>query len=403
VERGARHLCLCSRRALPARHVWSELARDHEAYDRVRAILDLERLGAEVRVEVVDVADRVQMEGMFQRFLEQGPRLAGIIHAAASIDFCALDAMSADTLHAALRPKVAGSWLLHELSRDLPLDFFVLFSSATTLFGASRMGHYAASNQFLDFLAHLRRAAGLTALSVDWGAWEEIRLLGERRDEVSRFGLKTMQATRALSAMSRLAESGIAQYIVADVDWEVLKTAFETRGRHRLFERIHADIAPAAVAEIAGASVKWTEQLIQTAPEDRGELLSNLIAGEVRGVLALEASEPLDFDRGLFEVGLDSLMSVQLKNRIARATGATLPATLTFTYPTVSTLSAYLLREAIHFSPPTPTGEPDRPSQLAAASVPSINAPGELEDLNDEQVKGLLAQELDSLSAELRE
>jgi myxalamid-type polyketide synthase MxaE and MxaD len=311
--------------------------------------------------------------------------------------------MTADTLHAALRPKVAGSWLLHELSRDLPLDFFVLFSSATTLFGASRMGHYAASNQFLDVLANLRHARGLTGLSVDWGAWEEIRLLGERRDEVSRFGLKTMQATRALSALSRLAQSGIAQRMVADVDWEVLKTAFETRGRHRLFERIHSNIAPAAVADVASASVKWSEQLIGTAPEDRGELLSNLIAAEVRAVLALEASEPLDFDRGLFEVGLDSLMSVQLKNRLARATGATLPATLTFTYPTVSALSVYLLREAFHFSPPTPTEEPDRPSQRPAASLPAINAPGELEDLNDEQVKDLLTQELDSLSAELRE
>jgi acyl transferase domain-containing protein/SAM-dependent methyltransferase/acyl carrier protein len=401
LERGARYLCLCSRRALPARHVWSELPRDHEAYDRVHAVLELERLGAEVRVEIVDVADRAQMEGMFGRITTRGPKLAGIIHAAASIDFCALEAMTGDALHAALRPKVAGAWLLHELSRDLSLDFFVLFSSAATLLGASRLGHYAASNQFLDFLAHLRRSTGLPALSIDWGAWEEIRFLGEQRDEFARFGLQAMQATRALSAMSRLANSGIAQCMVANVDWEVLKTAFEARGRHRLLERIGSKIANAAIGDVVSSAVEWTEQVARSAPEDRRELLSHLIAGEVRGVLALDASEPLDFDRGLFEAGLDSLMSVQLKNRLARATGATLPATLALTYPTVNALSGYLLREAFRFSPVSTAVQPDR--HEAAASMAAVSAPDDLEALNDEQMKALLTQELDSLSADLRE
>lgn len=376
VERGARHLCLCTRRVLPERDSW---------------IQSLEQLGARIQIATADVADRAQMQALFDQINSRGPKLAGILHAAAQIDYCALDGMSPETLHAALRPKVAGTWLLHELSRDLPLDFFVLFSSATTLFGAKNIGHYAAANQFLDILAHLRREARMPALSVNWGAWELIRLLGQRRDEVARFGLKPMDAPRALSAMSRLVQSGVAQRMVADVDWAVLKAAFETRGRGRLFDQINPRVAATVstrTADEAGpASKGWGDQLVQCTQEDRGERLSNLIAGEVRAVLGLNPDESIDFDCGLFEMGLDSLMSVELKSRLARAMDLKLPATLTFTYPTVNALSEYLLGELF---------PPIRPAQIGEPAA-------DLDALSDQEVKDLLSQELDSLVSDFRE
>jgi acyl transferase domain-containing protein/SAM-dependent methyltransferase/NAD(P)-dependent dehydrogenase (short-subunit alcohol dehydrogenase family)/acyl carrier protein len=409
VERGARHLYLCGRRTLPARALWSDLDRAHEAYDRVTTILDLERGGANVHVENVDVADRMQMIAMFQRVGRYGAPLAGIIHAAASIEFCSVDMMSADALHAALRAKVAGSWLLHELSRELPLDFFVLFSSATTLLGARRLAHYAAANQFLGFLAHYRRGLGLPAVSIDWGAWQEIRLLGEQRDEVTRFGLNIMAPRRALSAMARLGSSGIAQCMVADVNWEILKAAFETRGRHRLFEQIDlksgstAADAFAAPASSPTVLANWNERLLQTAPDDRSGLLSDLIATEARAVLALDVGESLDPDRGLFETGMDSMMSVQLRNRLMQMTGATLPATLTFTYPTVSALAGYLLREAFHLDTPSRLPAPKPSDRAMAAPALDDFATDTLEALDEQQVKELLSEELDSLAAHLRD
>jgi len=406
VDGGARHLCLCTRRALPERDTWTQLGKDHEAYGRVQAVLALENLGVDVRIEIADVANRAHMEGLFRRLKEQGLPLAGIIHAAAQIDFCSIDAMTAGALHSALQAKAAGSWLLHELSRELPLDFFVLFSSATTLFGASQIGHYAASNQVPDFLAHLRRAAGLSALSVNWGAWEQIRLLGERRDEISRFGLKAMPAARALAAMSRLVTSGTAQAMVADVDWDVLKPAFETRGRHRIFEFVQSQAAPAPTAGTCGSAVNdsaedWAGKLTATAAEDRPEQLSLLIAGEVRRVLGLDAGDILDHDRGLFEMGLDSLMSVQLKNRLAKAVGHKLPATLTFTYPTITALAGYLLREILPSAAPAPA--PVVPAALRPAPAPPPAAADDLVQLSDSEVKNLLSEELDSLSSDLRE
>ncbi|HEY5808069.1 MAG TPA: beta-ketoacyl reductase [Povalibacter sp.] len=387
---------------MPDRAAWTSVSPEHEAYERVKTVLELERQGAAVTVVSVDVSDRARMEELFATLREQTPALAGIIHAAADIKFSALTEMSAEALQATLRPKVQGTWLLHELSRNLPLDFFALFSSATTLFGASRIAHYAASNQALDFLAHWRRSAGLPALSVDWGAWEEIRLLGEHRDEVERFGLRPMPADRALQAMSRLAASRVAQRTVADVDWPLLKQAFETRGRHRFFERIASQASPAAAA-VAESPVSWKALLETSAPEDRNEVLAGLVADEVRRVLELDSREPLDPDRGLFEMGMDSLMSVQLKKRLAHATGATLPATLTFTYPTVTALTQYLLREIFGVTPLAQAVPKTQPHIKTSPSLSPVTAADDLQALSDEQVKDLLSHELDSLSADLRE
>jgi acyl transferase domain-containing protein/acyl carrier protein len=396
VERGARHLILVARSELPERGAWMELAPSHQFYEQVASIQKLEKLGATVHVEKVDVADRRQMEALFERVRYSSAPLRGILHAAADIKFCPLREISADGLHTAMRAKVEGAWLLHELSSNIPLDFFVLFSSIAAVFGASRMGHYAASNHFLDFLADWRHAAGLPALSINWGAWEEIRSLREKRDEWITFGLKRMPANSALQAMSFLTTEGVAQRMVADVDWDLLKPAVETRGRGRFFENIKAKLKPDRGA--APEDFGWIERLGQSAPEDRRELVSSLISGETRRVLGLNADEQLDPDSGLFQLGMDSLMSVQLKLRLEKSVGSTLPATLTFTYPTVHALTDFLLCEVLKLST---TGA------VAVASQNDGNGlqpPDEsLTDLSDDEVKDMLSAELSLLPPDLHD
>ena len=397
VKNGARHLILCSRRELPDRCKWAELSPSHQSYEQVAAIWKLEEQGAMVHVEKVDVAERGQMEALFERIRRSSAPLGGIIHAAAAIELCPLKEMSADALHAAMRAKVEGTWLLHQLSSSMPLDFFVLFSSTTALFGASRIGHYAASNQFLDFLAHCRRAAGLPALSINWGAWEEIRALGEKREEVGRLGLQGMPAHLALQALSSLITQGVAQRMVADVNWDLLKPAFETRGRRSFFEHLGANSA--AAQRVAPTDSAWIERLDEIAPEDRRELVSSLIAGETRRVLGIDAEEQLDPDRGLFELGMDSLMSVQLKGRLEKFIACALPATLTFTYPTVHALADFLLRDVLKLSS-NGAVEVASPNENYPAPQPPD---GDLADLSDDEIKSMLNAELTSLPRELRD
>jgi acyl transferase domain-containing protein/acyl carrier protein/ubiquinone/menaquinone biosynthesis C-methylase UbiE len=395
VRNGARHLILCGRRALPERSTWEELSPSDPAYEQMTAIRHLERQGATVHLEKVDVADRGQMEALFERVRLSSVPLSGIIHAAADIQFCPLQGMSADALHATMRAKVQGSWLLHELSGGMALDFFVLFSSTTTLFGGSRMGHYAAANQFLDFLAHWRRIAGLPALSINWGAWDEMRALGDQRDEVGRFGLKGMPVHLALQALSFLTSEGAAQKMVADVDWELLKPAVEARGRRPFFEHISAN--PTS-RKADGMASDWIERLEIMAPEERRELILRLVAGETRRVLGLVAGERVDPDRGLFELGMDSLMSVQLKGYLEKSIGGTLPSTLTFTYPTVNALTDFLLAHVLKLSTTTsvdvPSANENKEAQLLDES---------LEALTEEEIKTMLGAELSSLAWDLRD
>ena len=396
VKYGARHLILCGRSTFPERHTWGELSPAHRFYKQVATIQRLEKQGTTVHVEKVDVADRGQMEGLFARVSRSSAPLRGIIHAAADIKFCLLREIDANALHATMRPKVEGTWLLHELSRNLPLDFFVLFSSATALFGASRIGHYAASNQFPDYLARWRHAAGLPALSINWGAWEEISLLGEKRDEVGRFGLKAMPAEQALRALSYLTTQGVPERMVADVDWDVLKQAFETRGRRTFFERLSTK--PVADRGAGAASHGWIDRLDKTAPEDRRDLAMSLVADETRQILGLDAQEQLDPDRGLFELGLDSLMSIQLKGRLEKSIGCALPSTLTFTYPTVRALTDFLLGLAEKVLT-NGVGVRSRTESNENEEQPLDE---ELADLSDDEIKDLLSAELSFLHQDSR-
>ncbi|HEX6563422.1 MAG TPA: acyltransferase domain-containing protein [Chthoniobacterales bacterium] len=390
VDKGARSLVLCGRTKLPDRSTWQGLAPSDEWYGKIAAIQALERKGASIAVETVDVGDQVQMETLFDRLRSSPLPLRGIIHAAADIRFCSLQEMNADALHAAMYAKIEGSWLLHKLSDGLPLDFFVLFSSATGLFGASRLGHYAASNQFLDLLANRRREKGLPALSINWGAWDEIRLLGANRGEVGRFGLKPMPADLALQAMSHLVVDGSPQRMVADVDWELLREAFATRGRSKLFERLPEKVLHERKPETEDRA--WIERLEQVTPEDRRDLLADLVAKETRHVLGLSGDDQLDPDRGLFDLGMDSLMSVQLKERLQRSINRSLPATLTFTYPTVNALTEFLLIQVLNLS--------DEAEVVSRSET--VQAADTLTELSEDEIKDLLSEELSSLSADLR-
>ncbi|MFP2958443.1 SDR family NAD(P)-dependent oxidoreductase, partial [Myxococcus sp. 1LA] len=197
VERGARHLVLLGRTGLPA-------ATDAVSVRRREDLDSLRALGATVTPASADVADRDRMAALLRETAATMPPVRGVVHAAALITECRLEDLPPATMAAMMRPKVLGSWVLHELTRGLELDFFVLFSSTSTLWGASGLAHYAAGNQFLEALAHHRRAEGLPATTIHWGTWDEIG--GERADNArgyARFGLNPMASERALEAWGR--------------------------------------------------------------------------------------------------------------------------------------------------------------------------------------------------------
>jgi myxalamid-type polyketide synthase MxaE and MxaD len=338
------------------------------------------------------VADETQMAALLDQFGRALPPLRGILHAAAALGASSLAEMSVDDMLDMFKAKVAGSWALHRLARHMNLDYFVLFSSTTALWGVNGLAHYAAANCFLDSLAHYRRAAGLPALSVNWGLWEETRIFsGEEQARLAQFGLEPMPVDRAMTALARLLEGDAAQKVVAAVDWAALKPAYEAKRPRPFLSQVESLVSPAAADRPRAATgLTLAQQLDARPPDERNEFLLGYVGRQVAYVMGHDDSQPLEVERGLFEMGMDSLMAVELKNRLETAVGRRLPAGLTFNYPNVKALAAFLAKELI--------GETDVVEPAAAApaslSVHEAAVPADLESVSEQELLALFDDEL---------
>jgi myxalamid-type polyketide synthase MxaE and MxaD len=255
------------------------------------------------------------------------------------------------------------------------------------------MAHYAAANVFLDAFAHYRRGLGLPALSVNWGTWDEMRLASaDDQDRFARGGLIPMESARALAAFDAVA-GGAPQVTIAAVDWTALRSLYEARRRRPFFSRLQTaeTAAPVAVSSNVRAALEALPVY------ERRDALTAHVSAQVARILGIEVDGGIDIDRGLFEMGMDSLMSVEVKSSLERAFGARLPSTLTFNYPTVRALSQFLWDEVLEAGDPA-ADEAERSPQetvAATASAAAAEAPEEdLDDLSEAELEAMLASRL---------
>ncbi|WP_129674296.1 type I polyketide synthase [Candidatus Chloroploca sp. Khr17] len=389
-EGGARHIVLTGRTPLPPRSHWPDLAPESREAAQVAAILAIEALGATVTASAADVADRTAMAALCARFGTELPPLRGLFHTAAALGAAAVRDLTPEALNAMLRPKLVGGWLLHELTRAQPLDSFVLFSSTTALWGSRDLAHYAAANQTLDALAHYRRSLGLPALAINWGTWDEMRVASASEQRtVASYGLGRMPSAQALDALAALLAAGVDQMAVAAVDWQVLKPAYEARAARPFLAHLAVEPPPPepAQAEVRPELLRRLEGVTEA---ERRTVIAMFVRETVARALGIRDTRQIDDRQGLFEMGMDSLMSVDLKSRLERSVGMALPSTLTFNYPSVADLATFfadeLLVEAITDNEPealTSKHAPDPQSALTDA-----------DDLSEDDLAALLAAKL---------
>jgi acyl carrier protein len=296
--------------------------------------------GVTVLAQACDVADESQVRELIGRIDESVAPLAGVIHAAAGLRFSPiLESTSADVDYA-FRAKVIGARMLDRCTRQHSLDFFVLFGSAAAALGLRNGALYAAANSSLEGIVAERHALGLPALCVEWGSWEQ-QDGDEQRKLVDRSGFMAMPVDRAMQALGELIVSRHSTRIVADIDWNVLGPAFEMRGRQALVAEIIGEPEPSQRTE-DHTEEAWLEELRKLPPRERRHSLLDFVGAEVRRIFGMLPQDALDENRGLFQLGMDSLMSVRLKRRLEAATGLRLPGTLTLTYPTIAALAQHL-------------------------------------------------------------
>ena len=335
VEQGAKHLVLTSRSGASAPAA-------------KKLIADLKEAGLDVRVLKADVADADAMAMLFDKLRDSEHALKGIVHAAGTSAVVPIRRMTVEDLIDVCRSKVIGGWNLHRQSHDLPIDFFILFSSIASVWGSAGQAHYAAANQFLDVLAHYRRANGQPAFSANWGPWLGGGIAtAEARAWLSQIGVSGLQPASALRALDACLHEEVVQKTIALVDWNRFTAVYEARSRRPFLERI------AAVFDLGAPREKSAEalDLESLAPAEQRKRMLAIVQQEVAAVLGFSKPESVQTRTGLFDIGMDSLSSVELRNRLEDRLGWRLPTTAAFDYPTIQKMSEHLCDSVLGLKP----------------------------------------------------
>ncbi|MGX1798649.1 SDR family NAD(P)-dependent oxidoreductase, partial [Streptomyces albidoflavus] len=305
-------------------------------------VAELTEAGAHVTVEACDAADADAVAGLVARHA-----VRAVVHAAGVIDDATLASLTAERVAAVLRPKVDAAWNLHEATRGLDLEAFVVFSSVAGTFGSAGQGAYAAGNVFLDALVEYRRALGLPGVSLVWGPWARdagmTRGLSETdRRRMARSGLPPVEAEQGTALFDAALASGEPVVLPVRLDLAALRGEEDVPALFRGLVRRRGRRA-AAGGSVAAAGL--VQRLGALGGDERREVLLDLVRGQVAVVLGHAGVQSVDPGRAFQDLGFDSLTAVELRNRLGKSTGLRLPATVVFDYPTVNALVGYLLEE----------------------------------------------------------
>ncbi|SCG75758.1 type I polyketide synthase [Micromonospora coxensis] len=321
---------------------------------------DLTALGAQATVVACDASDRDALAELIESIPADQP-LTTVVHACAVLDDAMINDIRLEQIERVLAAKVDVAYHLHELTLDLDLSAFVMFSSFAGSVASSGVGNYAPSNAFLDALAQHRRGLGLPATSIAWGAWAGGGMAdGPLGELLHRHGVPEMAPEAAITALHQAVDHGEAFLTIADIAWERFHVAFTATRPGPLISdlpdvrRLRAEERVAAPDAGDGPDT-LQERLAGLPAAERLAVLLGLVRGQVAAVLNYPSAESVDEHRAFRELGFDSVTAVELRNRLGSATGVALPVTLVFDYPTPTTLAEYLFAEVAHDDVVTPT------------------------------------------------
>jgi polyketide synthase 12 len=374
---GARNLVLLSRRGL-------------DAPGAAELMTELSAAGAQVQVVACDAADREALAKVLADIPVQRP-LSGVIHAAGVLDDAVISSLTPERVDSVLRAKVDAAWNLHELTRDLDVSAFVLFSSMAGLAGASGQANYAAANSFLDGLAVHRRRQGLPAVSLAWGLWDAASAMtgalgAADRARFGRDGIIAMSSGEALELMDTALIVDEPFMLPAHIDLAALRVKFDSGTLPPMFvDLINAPTRRQVDDSLAAAKSKSALlQRLEGLPEDEQQaVLLDLVRANIATVLGSSSPEAIDPDRAFQELGFDSLTAVEMRNRLKSATGLPLSPTLIFDYPNSAALAGYMYSELVGSSeqqaPAAAPGEADIQRVVGSIPVKRLRQAGVLE------------------------
>jgi acyl carrier protein len=379
-ERGAAHIALMGRRA-PSAEATATLQR-------------LEQAGVHIEVVQGDVSVADDVARAIQAVDTPEAPLRGVMHSAGALDDGTLMLQNWERFATVMKAKVFGTWHLHQMTHDL--DFMVLFSTGASLLGSAGQGNHAAANAFMDGLAYYRTVRGLPTISLNWGAWSGVGAAVDRNLDTR---LDTISPTDGLLALERALRQGIEghypQIALLPINWE--RVASESpdyaskplmspimRGLSATSQQVSA--SPKAQAAQPEAAHNFLDELSATIPNKRVQLIRTRVRTHAAHVLGIDPDYPIKMQQPLSEIGLDSLMAVELRNVLGSMLGKPLPATIIFDYPTIDALTDFLSTTIpLDMSAAVEAAEPEQEDD-------------ELDMLSNDELASLLASKLDNMS-----
>ncbi len=332
--------------ALFARHLVTEFGvrdlaltsrRGPDAPGAAALVEELAAMGARARIIACDIADRESVRQLVSGLTEGTAALSAVIHAAGVLDDGTIGSLTTEQVDRVLAPKVAGAWNLHEATEGIALSAFVLFSSVAGVIGSAGQGNYAAANSFLDALAERRRAAGSAATSLAWGPWGEAGGMTGDLDQVAvarwdRLGLGQIQRAEGLRLFGAALARQDARLVPLRFDPTALRRGSDRRALPSVLRGFGR--RPVVVTKSADDGTTLAARLAEAGSDRSAELTLETVRAQVAAVLGHDSGDSIDPEQSFRELGLDSLGGVDLRNRLGKATGLSLPSTLVFDYPT---------------------------------------------------------------------
>ncbi len=327
VQKGARYIVLTGRRSPSA--------------TAQKIILQLETAGAKILVQQGDISQKQDVANIIEQLQKSFPPLRGVIHAAGVLDDGVLQQMNWERFLKVMAPKVQGAWHLHQLTQGLQLDFFVCFSSIASLIGSAGQGNYAAANAFMDALAHYRQGMGLHGLSINWGMWGKggmaARLSAQAPSLIGKTGMSAIEPEQGCQVLEELLLKQVNQVGVFPINW------------HQFLQHLPSGINTVSLENFALTDSEkeiqkdeFLGQLIKAPESDRQQLLISYIQTKLGKLLGLPASQLPDPKLGFFDLGMDSLMAIELRNMLHARLGCSISTATLFSFSNIQDLTEYL-------------------------------------------------------------
>lgn len=384
VERGARHLILVGRDKFPSRQMWNQLEADSRFAVRISVVRELEAMGASVHLAAVDVANEAEVAEFLDTYQQENwPPIRGVIHSAGLVRDELLLNMELKNFNSVLRPKALGAWVLHRLFENVSLDFFVLFSSVASVVGTMGQGNYAAGNSFMDSLVHYRRSKGLPALSINWGPWGEVGMASrlDLTDYYAQRGIGIIRPNDGIEILSRLLNYDLPQVTVVPANWALVANLYPTGTTVRIISDLLAEAQEKSTIQGDTTVISeghFIQQIFAAEASQQTSLLETHIQELISQVLRIDLSR-LNSEQSLNALGLDSMMAIELKQRIEISVGASIAV--------VDLLKGSNIREIVTILMPQIQENQRLVSQEEISEMLT-----ELQQLSPEETERLLAQ-----------